>query len=266
VDRRRRGWSRSNQAPSLELKVELKMQNEIKSVTRRRERMEDDDDDDESWIGAETSGKTCWAARVESGGARVRVYAASLDDYHDDDDDAEDGSSTRPIEFVTLSLGVDDARRRVRIARGIEVARDGAEMLTRVRETFERGSVEVGEALTRADGSGLTATFDANDARNGGGMTTKVDFEWCGKVVGGNLTRERVLERIVVGLGATARRKRRRAEELEAREKQTKRPKSASATPASSPAKGTSVGKWMSERRTRPRLRALAEEDKETAD
>lgn len=247
----------------MELKIELKMQNEI---TRRRERMEDDDDDDASWIGAETSGKTCWAARVESGGARVRVYAASLDDYHDDDD-ADDGSSTRPIEFVTLSLGVDDARRRVRIARGIEVARDGAEMLTRVRETFERGSVAVGEALTRADGSGLTATFDANDARNGGGMTTKVvDFEWCGKVVGGNLTRERVLERIVVGLGATARRKRRRAEEREESEKQTKRPKSASATPASSPAKGTSVGKWMSERRTRPRLRALAEEDKETAD
>ena len=223
----------------------------------------EDDDDDESWIGAETSRKTCWAARVESGGARVRVYAASLDDYHDDDDDAEDGSSARPIEFVTLSLGVDDARRRVRIARGIEVARDGAEMLTRVRETFERGSVEVGEALTRADGSGLMATFDA---QNGGRMTTKVDFEWCGKVVGGNLTRERVLERIVVGLGATARRKRRRAEEREASEKQTKRPKSASATPASSPAKGTSVGKWMSERRTRPRLRALAEEDKETAD
>ena len=228
-----------------------------------------DDDDDESWIGAETSRKTCWAARVEPGGARVRVYAASIDDYHDDDDADADGSSTaRPTDFLTLSLGVDDARRRVRIARGIEVARDGAEMLTRVRETFERGSVEVGEALTRADGSGLTATFDANDARNGGRMTTKVvDFEWCGKVVGGNLTRERVLERIVVGLGATARRKRRRAaEEREASEKQTKRPKSASATPASSPAKGTSVGKWMSERRTRPRLRALAEEDKGTAD
>lgn len=224
----------------------------------------DDDDDDESWIGAETSGKTCWAARVEPGGARVRVYAASIDEYHDDDDDDADGSSTsRPTDFLTLSLGVDDARRRVRIARGIEVARDGAEMLTRVRETFERGSVDVGEALTRADGSGLTATFNANDARNG----TKVDFEWCGKVVvGGNLNRERVLERIVVGLGATARRKRRRAaEEREASEKQTKRPKSASATPASSPAKGTSVGKWMSERRTRPRLRALAE-DKETAD
>lgn len=228
----------------------------------------EDEADDESWIGAETSGKTCWAARVESGGARVRVYAASIDDYHEDDDAADDGSRTRPMDFVTLSLGVDDARRRVRIARGIEVARDGAEMLARVRETFERGSVEVGEALTRADGSGLTATFDANDdARNGGRMTTEVvDFEWCGKVVGGNLTRERVLERIVVGLGATARRKRRRAEEREASEKQTKRPKSASATPASSPAKGTSVGKWMSERRTRPRLRALAEEDKETAD
>ena len=51
---------------------------------------DDDDDDDESWIGAETSGKTCWAARVEPGGARVRVYAASIDDHHDDDDDDDD--------------------------------------------------------------------------------------------------------------------------------------------------------------------------------
>jgi len=235
-------------------------------VTRRRgaATMEDDD---EAWIGASACGKTCWAARVEPGGARVRVYAASLDDFDDDDDDDDDAeTTTKATSFVTLSLGVNDARRGVRIARGIEVARDGTEMLTRVRETFERGSVEAGEALTRADGSGLTATFDANDARNGGRTTSEVDFEWCGKVVGKRLTRERVLERIIVGLGATARRKRRRAEEREESEKQTKRPKSASATPASSPAKGTSVGKWMSERRTRPRLRALAEEDKRTAD
>ena len=184
-----------------------------------------------------------------------------------------------------VALDVERTRRRHRSSRGGELASDADAMVAKTKRAFEHQRVDVSEVLARDDGEGARTRAEF------GGSTGRRDIEWSGDAIDVEATYADVLERIIEafeayaarlraakdvdgGMGATTtaatttrddetsrgtKKKKRNAEDAEDGAKRVKTDKKR--TPMSSPVKGSSVSHWISDKRDRPKLRALADAD-----
>ena len=236
-----------------------------------------DGDGDGAWCvaGAQATARDArgvtYAAFEASAGA-IAVYVArkganhaSQSRHRDDDDD--DDATTRTA--TALTLDVEKTRRRVRAERGYELARTTTEMMARTKRAFERDDVAVAATTATPRRSATTTTTMRAWTDEGESDGDAVEIEWVEREEGEGTegTYVEALERIVEAFARASERTKREREAKRRRDEGTgedeRRSRSASATPKASPAKGTSVGKWMSEAtRTRPKLKAVAERER----
>ena len=146
-----------------------------------------------------------------------------------------------------FEVDAEATRRVTRTTRGFELGVDARATTRALRESLERGEARTreGRLETRAGAGGTVAWETVNDE---------------GAV---EMSRAEAMEIVCEGLLCELERVRRRERaedgggEGEGREK---RARSESGTPQTSPAKGTSLGRWMRDAtRERPKLKALEE-------
>lgn len=153
-----------------------------------------------------------------------------------------------------FTIDAEATRRSCRTEHGFELGKDRKETCERLRGMFERGEVTILHEPSPASsyarvkvGRGKTVDVEL--------VSTPRGWWEIDAVQALSFINEGLLETLEV-LKKTKRE--REAVEGDAREEQ---PRSSSATPRASPAKGTSIGNWVLEgTRTRPKLAKLVEE------
>ena len=211
-------------------------------------------------------------AAYEVSTSAIAVYVArrraigEFESRHRDDDENDDATTRDARAFV---VDVEKTRRRVRAERGYELARTAAEMMARTKRAFERDEVAVAGTTATPRRKATTTTTTGAWADEGAREGDTVEIEWVEREDGEarEVTYVEALEWINEAFARASERTKREREAKRRRDEgkgeDEKRSRSASATPKASPAKGTSVGKWMSEAtRTRPKLKAVAERER----